>query len=149
MALPWPYESLWRCKMIAVVCLDDLNGMMFNSRRQSRDRLLIGDLLSLVGTGILWMAPYSLSLFPDDPGCRIEACDDFLEKAGAGEFAFVEDRDLTPYNDRTEEIVVYRWNKLYPRDMTFPLDLSMWTSDSAKEFPGYSHEIITREIYKR
>ncbi len=135
--------------MIIVVCLDDLDGMLFNNRRQSRDRQLTADLLNLVGDGVLWMAPYSLSLFPDDAPCRIEACDDFLQQAGEREYAFVEDRDVRPYLEKTEEIVIYRWNRRYPRDLTFQADLRDWDLVSETQFSGYSHEIITREIYKR
>ena len=33
--------------MKLIVCLDDKNGMMFNKRRQSRDRVLIENVLEL------------------------------------------------------------------------------------------------------
>ena len=33
--------------MILIVCVDDHNGMMFNHRRQSQDRILRGDILEL------------------------------------------------------------------------------------------------------
>lgn len=32
--------------MTLILCLDDENGMMFNHRRQSRDRVLISEMLS-------------------------------------------------------------------------------------------------------
>ena len=35
--------------MIAVVCIDDKGGMLFNRRRQSQDRLLREDLLREAG----------------------------------------------------------------------------------------------------
>ena len=35
--------------MILIVCVDDHNGMMFNHRRQSQDRILRGDILELTG----------------------------------------------------------------------------------------------------
>ena len=36
--------------MKVIVCVDDNNGMMFNNRRQSRDRILIEDVVkSVVG----------------------------------------------------------------------------------------------------
>ena len=33
--------------MILIVCVDDHNGMMFNHRRQSQDRVLRADILEL------------------------------------------------------------------------------------------------------
>ena len=33
--------------MVLIVCVDDHNGMMFNHRRQSQDRILRGDILEL------------------------------------------------------------------------------------------------------
>ena len=51
--------------MRLIVCLDEKGGMTFNHRRQSRDRVLIEDLLQTVGEGRLWMAPYSELLFAE------------------------------------------------------------------------------------
>ena len=33
--------------MVLIVCVDDHNGMMFNHRRQSQDRILRADILNL------------------------------------------------------------------------------------------------------
>ena len=51
--------------MKVIVCVDDNNGMMFNNRRQSRDRILIEDVVKNVIGGNLLMAPYSEPLFKD------------------------------------------------------------------------------------
>ena len=45
--------------MILIVCVDDHNGMMFNHRRQSQDRILRADILELTGGKKLWMNAYS------------------------------------------------------------------------------------------
>ena len=45
--------------MILIVCVDDHNGMMFNHRRQSQDRVLRADILELTGGKKLWMNAYS------------------------------------------------------------------------------------------
>lgn len=34
--------------MIVILCLDDKKGMMFNNRRQSKDKFVIQDILKLV-----------------------------------------------------------------------------------------------------
>ena len=41
--------------MIIMVCVDDNNGMMFNKRRQSQDRVLRQRMLELAGEKKLWM----------------------------------------------------------------------------------------------
>ena len=47
--------------MILALCLDDKNGMAFNGRRQSMDRLLRADLLKAAGESPLWVSPYTLA----------------------------------------------------------------------------------------
>ena len=50
--------------MIVMVCVDDKNGMMFNKRRQSQDRVLRQHMLELAGDKKLWMNAYSRKQFP-------------------------------------------------------------------------------------
>ncbi len=45
--------------MKIIVCIDDKNGMMFNHRRQSKDREVRRDMLSYIGHHRLWMNEYS------------------------------------------------------------------------------------------
>ena len=40
-------------RMILIACIDDDNGMMFNNRRQSRDRELTGRIRELTAAGTL------------------------------------------------------------------------------------------------
>ena len=61
----------------------------------------------------------------------------------------MEDRPLAPHLDRLEGLVVYRWNRAYPADVHLDLDLSDFRLESGQDFPGSSHETITREIYRR
>ena len=49
--------------MIAIVCLDDENGMLFNGRRQSRDRVVTERIALLAAGKKLWMNEYSAGLF--------------------------------------------------------------------------------------
>ena len=51
--------------------------------------------------------------------------------------------------ERIGEIYLYRWNRDYPADVYFPVDLSVWKCVETKEFAGSSHEKITRERYTR
>lgn len=136
--------------MNLIVCLDDRNGMLFANRRQSRDEQVCKKILQLVAGHTLWMNNYSAKLFSDIGG-KICTADDFLEKSGDGEFCFVENRDILPYWEKIEKVIIFRWNRHYPSDTKFPVDLLkdnlilVETSD----FPGKSHEKITMEVYSR
>ena len=134
--------------MIAVVCVDEKNGMLFNRRRVSRDRIQQEDLLRLCGEKKLWISGFSAKLF--EPFAEKVFVDEaFLQIAGMGEFCFVEDQPLQPWLDRLEGVIVYRWNRAYPSDQVFDLDLTGFTCQEKLEFAGSSHERITREIYSK
>ena len=133
--------------MNLIVCLDDKNGMAFNGRRQSRDRLLTEDLLQTVGESCLWMAPESAELFPELPeNVRVDA--DYMNRASGGEYCFCEDERVLARCDCAGSIIVYRWNRVYPADLRFPgEELAKRERRVEREFAGYSHEKITRERY--
>lgn len=143
--------------MILIACIDDNKGMMFNHRRQSQDRVLRQHILSMVGDGRLWMNEYSGKMFAKDsdgsPEERICVDEDFLNKASAGEYCFVEKDswvvDLFPDTANIESVVLYKWNRVYPTDQYFTMDLSGWRLVETIEFPGSSHEKITEERYER
>ena len=73
----------------------------------------------------------------------------FLEKAKEEDFCFVEGENLAGYEGKITEIVLYKWNRDYPADVFFEVDLSKWRLEERKDFSGYSHEKITKEIYNR
>lgn len=132
--------------MIAAVCIDDRNGLLFNRRRLSRDRAQQEDLLALCGGEPLWLAPYSAPLFDWAPE-RVRIDEAFLEQAAPGDVCFVEDRQ--PPAEKLEGLILYRWNRAYPSDVQLELDLSRFILTERTEFPGTSHETITRERYTR
>ncbi len=134
--------------MIAVVCVDDRGGMLFNRRRQSQDRLLRQDLLEEAGGRPVWLNPYSLKQFPDPPE-NLRCAEDFFRRAGEGELCFFEDADPAPWLEAAEGVILYHWNRRYPADLYFPLPLAGWTLVRREEFPGSSHERITKEVYTR
>ena len=51
--------------MIIMLCVDDKDGMLFNRRRQSKDRVLYRHIVELAGSGRLWMSSYSQKQFAD------------------------------------------------------------------------------------
>lgn len=135
--------------MNIIVCIDDEYGMLFNHRRQSRDKLLRERILMLTKGTKLWMNLYSAKQFEEECAENMFADEDFLHNAGSGDYCFVETEDITKYILKIEKIVLYRWNRRYPSDFKFSLDLSDWTMESTFEFAGSSHEKITEEIYRK
>jgi hypothetical protein len=135
--------------MKIIVCLDDYGGMTFNFRRQSRDRVLISDLISELGDKKLYILEYSEMLFEEYQG-RYEVIDDFSEVPDDG-ICFVENVGVKPYIDRISAVTVYNWNRVYPRDLVFDIDLEKegFSLMSSREFQGYSHENIRKEVYQR
>ena len=133
-------------KMRLIVCLDDKNGMAFNHRRQSRDRIVTEKIEELAKGSVLRLSPYSAKLFPSG---NFEPSEYYLSRAGEDDFCFVEMEDVTPYERQIKEITVFHWNRTYPADLKFQIDLTQWSLERTVEFPGNSHEKITMEVYER
>ena len=86
--------------MIVMVCVDDKNGMMFNKRRQSQDRVLRQHMLELAGDKKLWMNAYSRKQFPkeDDTGVVCKGLIKRRKSAGAGFLLFDTAMDFLEQN---------------------------------------------------
>lgn len=134
--------------MIIAVCIDDQGGMLFNRRRQSQDRLLRADLLREAAGRTLWMSAYSAGQFQPLPE-NIRVAEDFAAQAEAGSLCFFEDVDPAPYLGEAEKVLLYRWNRRYPADRWFRLPAEGWRLERSEDFPGSSHEQITKEVYCR
>ena len=134
--------------MTAVICIDDKNGMMFNGRRQSRDRLLIEDLIDFIGSRRLMLSPFSALLFEDHKE-RVTVSPDFIDEAEEEDICFIENAEPSLFMDKTKELVIYRWNRAYPSDMRFEADISSFRLTDSKDIIGSSHSRITREVYQR
>lgn len=79
-----------------------------------------------------------------------EVAEDFLQKAGPKEYALLEDREAAPYLDRIEKIVLYHWNRSYPGDFFFDIDVTKaWHCVFTRSFAGSSHDKITEEVYEK
>ena len=127
--------------MIGIVCLEERRGMQFGGRRVSRDRVVTEKICELCEGKTLWMNPAGK--------VTLQAAADFLEQAGEGEYCFVENTGLQAVEAKIEKIIVFWWNRHYPSDRQFDLDLSKWNKVSEEEFAGYSHEKITKEVYEK
>ena len=132
--------------MKIAVCVDDNRGMLFNKRRQSRDKVVLADLMTL--SERIRIHPFSEKLFTEYTGC-IDVNENFLEDAQEDDLCFVENQLLKPQEELISQLIVYKWNRKYPADFRLDLDLSQWNLKEQIEFVGNSHEKITREIYDR
>lgn len=137
--------------MIVIVCLDDKNGMMFNGRRQSQDRCLRERIIDMTAGKVLCMNQYSAGQFDLKNISCVMVRDSFLEEANVGEYCFVENEALAPYETNIEMLIVFRWNRTYPSDvhLDLVLDGSSWRLIETEEFSGHSHDVITMEVYKK
>ena len=135
--------------MLLVVCVDEKNGMLFNHRRQSQDREVRKRILEDAAGTALWMNDYSRRQFSEPEAGQIRESEDFLEKAGPGEWCFAENVSAAPWESRIEKIVCYRWDRIYPADFWFDISLAEngWKLAEQKDFKGYSHEKVTKEMY--
>jgi len=132
--------------MKIIVCVDKKNGMMFNGRRQSRDRLLIHELQNHLNGAPLRIAPCSQSLFQKSSiSCTV--AENPLEGASEEEYCFVENQSLMPWQDQIAEVILYNWNRQYPADFTFDLDMKGFRRVSSADFSGASHNKITKEVW--
>lgn len=137
--------------MILIACVDDDFGMMFNKRRQSKDKIVIDRILQITAGKRLWMNHYSGKQFADKPDADINTDDLFLSEAAPGEYCFVEDVGSAQYEKWVEKIVLYKWNRRYPADLYFDIPLADhgWKLMQSTDFVGSSHEKITEEVYEK
>ena len=134
--------------MILICCIEDALGMAFSRRRVSRDRAVCEDMLREAGSSPIWMDVRSTVLFRDMGG-NIITEPDFALKASRGEYCFLEFSAPAQYEEKAEKLILYRWNRRYQADLFFDIELKGWLIESASDFPGTSHEKITREVYIR
>lgn len=134
--------------MRLIICLDDKNGYAFANRRQSRDKNQIAKMLQTVGDNRLFLNSYSAKLFESLPD-NVVIDEKFLNIALKDDFCFVENLDITGYIPTAEQIIIYRWNRVYPSDKRLSEELfSDKRLISSTDFVGNSHEKITEEVYE-
>lgn len=135
-------------KIFAVV--DDNQGMLFNNRRQSQDRCLREQILLDCAGKRLWMNEYSARQFDTPLPDNLIVDEEYLDKAGADEACFVENLSLSGYEAQISRLTLFRWNRVYPADTYFTIDLTNgeWKRTFVEEFEGNSHEKITKEVWE-
>ena len=79
--------------MIIIACTDDNQGMLFNHRRQSQDRVQRQRMLQRTGGAKLWVDTYTAGLFSAESREQLEIDDQCLEYAADGESSGNQRRD--------------------------------------------------------
>ena len=136
--------------MTVFICTDDRGGMMFNKRRQSRDKRVIEDVARTADDGAIYITAYSEPLFAESEASVIAVTDPMIS-AGDNGYAFIEDLPLAEHADKITRLIIYRWNRLYPSDVSVdikPRDIGLKLKNK-RDFTGTSHDKITREEYAR
>ncbi|MBR5135098.1 MAG: ribonuclease Z [Clostridia bacterium] len=133
--------------MTIIVCIDDKNGMLFAGKRQSKDRILRERMLQHANGRTLWMSTYSASQFEE--GGNFIADDDYAVKAATDDVCFVENGAIPL--DKADRLIIYHWNRHYPATTFWTIDPAAegFSLRSTHEFTGFSHDLITEEIFER
>ena len=124
--------------MKIIVIIDEENGILFNNRRVSKDRYIIDDILNSYKK--IYIDEFSSDLI-DGIICNINDTKD-------DNYYLIENIDIKDYKN-IDEIIIYNFNRLYPSDFKFEFDLSNYYIRGTSSFEGYSHDKITKTIYKR
>ena len=120
--------------MTLILCVDDRGGLSFNGRRQSQDRRVREDLLTMAAGGTLWMDGYSRRQFTEPEAAAIQVDRDPAARAAeGGGLCLLELQDPETALERA--------------DRRLDLPPKGWRLEGRTEFPGRSHDMITKEIY--
>ena len=128
--------------MTIIVCVDDRMGIAFNKRRQSRDRIVCQNITQTVAGSHIGMDEKSVKLF-DDMDINIVTGEDALKCDNY----FLEFDQAYIEGANIDKLIIYRWNRHYPSDRYFDIELDAFSLIETTEFPGSSHELITKEVY--
>ena len=135
--------------MTVALCVCDAGGMMFNKRRQSKDRRVIADLVALSGEREIVITPFSEKLFSECADKTRVLSD--LSAPCAGSFVFCDDVAPSELAFEISTLIIYRWNRKYPADKYMGIcpERDGFSLVESVDFVGDSHEKITREIWKK
>ena len=135
--------------MVLIFTLDDDNGTQLAGKRQSRDRVVGDKIIALAGES-LHILHSSTSFFKNNDMTNVSCtiCSDMWSIPKDAVF-FVEEVVPTEIMEAAEKIYVFRWNRRYPSMVKDRVNLDGYTKSIIEEFPGYSHEKITLEVYEK
>ena len=127
--------------MRIIICLDDRGGLSIGGRRLSRDRALIDFICSRYEN--IAVDPYSAPLFD---GHAVTVADD--PYTVGCDSCFLENTEIKLDVPEIDELVVCRWNRVYPFDRRVEITPD-WHPVSEYELVGSSHDKITVIVYRK
>lgn len=145
--------------MRLVYILDQKNGLLFNKRRQSKDSILIDNIIQKVNeveNATLWLSDYSRELFVDS-GLELKDINELsLAEASDKDFIFIEDvsvdiQDVLENTESSHYLYLYKWNKVYPADKRLDVTEDYFNHFEVlltETFEGNSHEEIYLEEWR-
>ena len=128
--------------MKIIACVDNDMGLMFHQRRQTQDRIVRENIKALKER--IYMNEYSYQLYKDTLDDVI-VDNDFI-KHGENHYCLIENVSVKDCD--IDEMILYRWNTIYPCDYYLDIDLSKFQLVKQEMFKGTSHE-VTKEIYRK
>lgn len=131
--------------MNVILCLDDNKGLLFNNRRQSRDKAVAEDIFNSLNGERLTVTSFSEKLFSDCAD-RITV-DDNPFGNDANIYIFAENLSLQQFMTKIDKITVYNWNRVYPCDFYCDIDFSQFELLEESELAGNSHDKITKQVF--
>ena len=134
--------------MTLICCVDDNMGMTFNKRRQSRDIEVTNSVINLAKNGKLFINPYSKKLFEEAGFIDFIIQDDSSLDFPDNSYFFNETAAPSVFEKAADEIILFRWNRAYPGDIQFDINLnSGWKLISSKDMlQEHPVKIIVAEI---
>ncbi len=133
--------------MNVILCLDDNKGLLFNNRRQSRDKSVLEDVFYSLNGERLTVTSFSEKLFSDYAEKIIVNDNPFDNDENVHIFA--ENLSLQQITTKIDKITVYNWNRVYPCDFYCDIDFSQFILVEEAEFVGNSHEKITKQVFTK
>ena len=131
-----------------IFTLDDRNATRFHNKRQSRDAVVAKHIADTYKSVPIYIQKKSISFFDDLEDQPDFIIFDSITEVPKDAVVFMEEPvhsiDLFLW---TENIHVFRWNRIYPSLITDRIDLTNFHKSVIQEFAGSSHEKITEEIY--
>lgn len=127
--------------MIAITCAAKNGAMLFNNRRCSKDKAVIKDIIKHFNN--IKITAFSKDLFSEADVLTIASTEELTEH----DVFFFEDIPFNSFSKHTDTLIVYRWDRIYPKSSGLEIDQN-FKLVSSEQFEGNSHSVIFKEIYK-
>lgn len=129
--------------MKVIVCVENNYGISLFGKRLSFDRIVFEKIKKITKHSKLYSKKESNRILCEHDVSH-EIIDDF-NNVSLEDFIFLEFESLPM--DKIEEIYIFHWNRKYPSNLKFNVDLTNYNLIEREEFKGYSHELVRMEKY--